>query len=119
MVLQRTVWIVAAMSLASAQASAQAPSWHLGTFNRQTSACACHLFARDAMLSEGLTVWQDTGSVLLGGNNKVVAQVVCIPNGGQVSVAVSAFSVDSSVAELTRNNVRSRIVAAQLFDTCP
>ena len=119
MKLQRTAWIVAAIVLASSQAHAQAPSWHLGTFNKQASLCACHLFARDAMRSEGLSVWEDTGSVLLGGNDHVIAEVVCIPRRGQVDVAVTAFSADSSLAERTRNNVRSSIVAAALFDTCP
>lgn len=94
------------------------PAMHWSTFNKQASQCACHLFARDALRKEGLNkVYEDTGSILLAGNERVVAEVVCLP--GDRQIRLSAFSTDSKTAELTRNRVRETIVNSRLFDTCP
>ncbi len=94
-----------------------APVVHWSFFNKQASACACHLFARGALQREGLTILDDSGEVLLANNGQVTAVVACRPEVGQVFV--SAFSSDSPTAERIRNNVRADIVRAALFDTCP
>ena len=107
------------LTLASSNAFAQStPFVHWSTFNKQASQCACHLFALDALRKEGLNqIFEDTGSVILAGNNRVVAEVVCLP--GNQKIRLSAFSSDSKTAELTRNRVRETIVKSNLFDTCP
>ncbi|SCZ86765.1 hypothetical protein [Nitrosomonas mobilis] len=106
-------------SLASSNAISQSrPEMHWSTFNKQASQCACHLFARDALRKEGLNqIFEDTGSIILAGNNRVVAEVVCLP--GDQKIRLSAFSSDSKTAELTRNRIRETIVKSVLFDTCP
>jgi acetylornithine/succinyldiaminopimelate/putrescine aminotransferase len=96
---------------------AQAPTVHFTTFAKQASNCACHLFARSAMQKEHLNIAEDAGSVLLGNNNQVVVEAICLPDGQHVRV--SAFSQNSKTAELARNNIRASIVGAHLFDTCP
>jgi hypothetical protein len=93
------------------------PAAHWSNFNKHASACACHLFARDALTREGLTILEDSGSVLIADNNQVIAQVACKP--GENQIFVSAFSSDSATAERIRNSVRASIVNAALFDTCP
>ena len=94
------------------------PNVHWSTFNKQASQCACHLFALDAMRSEGLNqVFEDTGTIILAGNNQVIAEIVCLP--GNRQIRLSAFSSDSATAERVRNNVRAKIVNSVLFDTCP
>ena len=114
-----TIWIVASavIVLTSMDAIAQAPNWHWSTFDKQASACACHLFARQALAHEQMAILQDAGSVVLGGNNQVIAEVVCMPNGRQVTV--STFSADFSAAERARNDIRGHILGAVLLDTCP
>jgi hypothetical protein len=109
--------VVSVFLLIPAHAFAQAPAAHWTTFNKQASACACHLFARDALRKENLEILEDAGSVLLAGNDQVTAEVVCMPGGGQAHV--SAFSADSGIAERIRNNVRGTIIGSALFDTCP
>ncbi len=109
--------ILALAMFESTSVFAGAPAAHWGTFNKNTSACSCHLFARDALRAENLNILDDAGSVLLGGNDKVIAQVACHPGGQQITV--SAFSTDSKAAEMARNNVRTRIYKSTLFDTCP
>ena len=106
-------------SLACSSAIAQSrPTIHWSTFNKQASQCACHLFALDALRKEGLNeIFEDTGSIILAGNSGVVAEVVCLP--GDRQIRLSAFSTDSTKAELTRNRVRETIVKSVLFDTCP
>jgi hypothetical protein len=94
-----------------------APIAHWSTFDKNASACACHLFARDALQKEGLKILDDSGSVVLAGNNHVIAQVSCKP--GERQMFVSAFSSDSTTAAWVRNNVREHIVKSSLFDTCP
>lgn len=93
------------------------PAAQWSNFNKSASACACHLFGRDALQREGLTILEDSGSVLIADNGQVIAEVACKP--GESQVFVSAFSSDSATAERIRNNVRTRIVNANLFDTCP
>jgi hypothetical protein len=94
-----------------------APAAHWSNFNKQASACACHLFASGALKKEGLKILEDDGSALIAGNDQVFAQVFCKP--GETQVFVSAFSSDSATAERIRNNVRATIVADRLLDTCP
>lgn len=94
------------------------PTVHWSTFKKQASRCACHLFALNAMRSEGLTqVFEDTGTIILAGNNQVITEVVCLP--GNQQIRLSAFSSDSATAERVRNKVRERIVKSVLFDTYP
>ena len=94
------------------------PAVHWTTFNKQASQCACHLFALDAMRSEGLNqVFEDTGTIILAGNNQVIAETICLP--GNRQIRLSAFSSDSATAERVRNNVRAEIVRSGLIDTCP
>lgn len=93
------------------------PSSHWSNFDKQASACACHLFAVGALRDQGLQIWEDSYSVLIAGNDQVIAQVACKP--GERQVFVSAFSSDSPTAERVRNAVRADIVNARLFDTCP
>ena len=104
---------------ASSNAIAQSrPQVHWSTFHKQANQCACHLFALEALRKEGLNqIFEDTGSIILAGNNHVVAEVVCLP--GNQQIRLSAFSTDSTTAELTRNRVRETIVNSALFDTCP
>jgi hypothetical protein len=111
--------LISLASLASSNAFAQSrPAVHWSTFNKQASQCACHLFALNALKREGLTeIFEDTGSVILAGNNRVLAEVVCLP--GNKQIRLSAFSSDSNTAAWTRNNVREQIVRSVLFDTCP
>ncbi len=112
-----SVHVTSAMLLAPFAAFGQAPAVHWSTFNKPASGCACHLFARDAMLREHMRILEDAGSVLLGSNNKVIAETICLPGGNQVRI--SAFSADSAAAEQARNDIRASIVGAHLFDTCP
>lgn len=105
--------------LVSSNAIAQSrPQVHWSTFDKHANQCACHLFALDALRKEGLNqIFEDTGSIILAGNNHVVAEVVCLP--GNQQIRLSAFSSDSKTAELTRNRVREKIIKSVLFDTCP
>jgi hypothetical protein len=106
------------MSLSSTHLFAQSrPAAHWSNFNKNASACACHLFARDALRKEGLNILEDSGSVLIADNDHVIAEVACKP--GERQIFVSAFSSDSATAERIRNNVRASIVNSILFDTCP
>ncbi len=110
-----TVFVLFAPSNAFAQAR---PAVHWTTFNKQASQCACHLFALGAMRGEGLNqVFEDTGTVILAGNDRVIAETVCLP--GNRQIRLSAFSSDSATAERVRNNVRAKIVGSVLLDTCP
>jgi hypothetical protein len=94
------------------------PAVHWTTFDKQASQCACHLFASNAMRSEGLNqVFEDTGTIILAGNDQVIAETICLP--GDRQIRLSAFSSDSATAEQVRNNVREKIVRSRLFDTCP
>lgn len=109
-------WICMSISPTHLFAQARiAAQW--SNFNKPASACACHLFARDALRHEGLTILEDAGSVLIANNNQVFAEVACKP--GERQIVVSAFSSDSATAERIRNNVRASIVNATLLDTCP
>jgi hypothetical protein len=102
-------------TIASAQTR---PSSHWSTFNKQATPCACHLFSLNALRREGLNqIFEDTGSVILAGNNRVMAEIVCLP--GNRQIRLSAFSSDSQTAELTRNRVRESIVRGQIIDDCP
>lgn len=94
------------------------PAVHWTTFDKAANQCACHLFSLDAMRAEGLNqVFEDTGTIILAGNDQVIAEAVCLP--GNRQIRLSAFSSDSATAEKIRNNVRARIVKSALFDTCP
>lgn len=53
-----TIFVLFTSSHASAQTR---PAFHWTTFDKKASQCACHLFALDAMRSEGLNkVFEDT-----------------------------------------------------------
>jgi hypothetical protein len=93
------------------------PAVHWSTFNKNANQCACHLFAVKALNDEGLKVMDDARTVIIAGNDKAVAEVVCLP--GDRQIHVSAYSSDSDTAAWLRNNVRERIMKAVLFDTCP
>ena len=101
----------------SSAAAAQAPAVHFSTFEKQASACACHLFARSAMTNHGLHIIEDAGSAILASNNSVVVEAICLPD--QRHIRLSAFSADSHAAEMARNDIRASIVNARLLDTCP
>lgn len=108
---------IAGLCLASTPILAQTrPVAHWSNFDKTASPCACHIFAREALLKQGLTIQEDSGSVLIGLNDTVIVEIVCKPGGTQAFV--SAFSSDSATAEAARNDVRARIVRARLFDTC-
>lgn len=110
-----TIFVLLTSSNAFAQTR---PTVHWSTFDKQASQCACHLFALDAMRSEGLNqVFEDTGTIILAGNNQVIVETVCLP--GNRQIRLSAYSSDSATAERVRNNVRAKIVKSVLFDTCP
>jgi hypothetical protein len=110
--------IITSMSLCSTPLLAQTrPAAHWSTFNKNATPCTCHLFAKDALVKEGLTITEDSGSRLIALNDQLIVEVACEPGGTQVFV--SAFSSDSATAERARNNVRASIVKAKLFDTCP
>jgi len=113
------IWTLASVSslVTPIYAFAQAPAWHWSTFEKQASACACHLFAKTALGKENLNILEDSGPVLLGGNNQVIGEVVCMPD--QRHITVSAFSADFTAAEIARNNIRTSIVNSNLLDTCP
>jgi hypothetical protein len=109
------IFVRSTNAIASAQTR---PFVHWSTFNKRASQCACHLFALNALRKEGLNeIFEDTGSIILAGNGRVVAEIVCLP--GNKQIRLSAFSSDSRAAELTRNRVRESIVRDVLFDTCP
>jgi hypothetical protein len=94
------------------------PAVHWTTFNKQASQCACHLFALNAMRSEGLNqVFEDTGTIILAGNDQVIAEAICLP--GNRQIRFSAFSSNSDTAARVRSKVREKIVKSVLFDTCP
>ena len=59
--------------LSTAPTLAQAPAAHWSNFNEDASACACHLFARDVLRRERLNIFEDAESVLIAGNNQVIA----------------------------------------------
>lgn len=110
-----TIFLLFASSNAFAQTR---PAVHWTTFNKQASQCAFHLFALDALRSEGLNqVFEDTGTIILAGNGKAIAEAVYLPGGRQIRLSV--FSSDSATAAQLRNNVRAKIVNSALFDTCP
>jgi hypothetical protein len=111
--------LTAMTCLAPSTAFAQSrPAIHWTTFDKQASQCAFHLFALNALRSEGLNqVFEDTGTVILAGNDKAVAEAVYLPGGRQIRLSV--FSSDSATAAQLRNNVRTKIVRSFLFDTCP
>jgi acetylornithine/succinyldiaminopimelate/putrescine aminotransferase len=110
-----TIFVLFATSNAIAQSR---PAVHWSTFDKNASQCACHLFSLKAMRSEGLNqVFEDTGTIILAGNNQLIAETVCLPNNRQIRLSV--YSSDSQAAAQARNNIREKIVKSVLFDTCP
>ena len=94
------------------------PAVHWSTFEKVASPCACHLFALRALRQEGLDkIYEDTGSIILAGNNGVVAEIVCLPDNRHIRL--SAFSSDSETAAATRSRLRETIVKSTIIDTCP
>ncbi|WP_162600495.1 hypothetical protein [Streptomyces sp. CB01881] len=95
---------------------------HWGTFNKAASLGVGLSFAQDALQAQGFQVWDlasDGDYQVIGGTGDVIANVVCVPQQGNLWVTVSAYSPDSGLAERTRNDVRSHIVSAQLIDENP
>jgi hypothetical protein len=110
--------LISLMIITSTAVAQTRPAVHWTTFDKQASQCACHLFARSALKDEGLTeIFEDTKSIILAGNKSVIAEIVCLPNNRQIRL--SAFSSDNDLAAKVRNNLRTNIVKARLFDTCP
>ena len=91
-----TIFLLFASSNALAQTR---PAVHWTTFNKQASQCAFHLFALNALRSEGLNqVFEDTGTIILasGKVNASTAQMslgylVQIMRGRQTSETCSRW----------------------------
>jgi len=92
-----------------------APVCHFGSFTMQSSQRRCLNLAEEAMSRKGYAIYEREGFVRLGGNAVVIVEVACAPTcqGNTTSVTVSAFSSDSTTAELARNEVRAYIVNAK------
>ena len=100
------------------QANAQSPSMHWGTFTIAAPPhCGGHNWcsatvAPSAMRDEGLRVTV-SGNTPSGVGRNVAVLVICDPLGNRSQVTVVASSMNSSVAERFRNNVRTRMVRAR------
>jgi hypothetical protein len=97
------------------------PAWDLGSFSKNADVHTCLSFAKDSFARRGFqTFFADDGNyTVIGGppDGSVLAQVTCVPqSGGSSWVIVTAYSDNDSLAETTRNNVRSDIVAEVLID---
>ena len=93
---------------------ASCPVIHFGTFEKNAGANDCLRLAEAVMKKKGYELLETGGAVRIGGNNQVIVEVVCVPAGNShtTAITVSAFSSDSRVAELARNEVRTSIVNA-------
>ena len=93
---------------------------HWGTFNKNQGVQQCLMLAEQAMDGRGYQVWDiqnDGDYMVIGGNNDVIVNVTGVPQQpGHSWVAVSAYSSDSSIAELARNGVREYIVSHVIID---
>ncbi|MFD5922012.1 hypothetical protein ACFVYP_35850 [Kitasatospora sp. NPDC058201] len=92
---------------------------HWGTFTKNDNLGSCLGLAQTALERQGFQVWDLAGNgdyQVIGGNGNVIATVVCVPQGRNVWLTVSAYSTDSTLAERTRNDVRSYIVNSVRID---
>jgi len=110
-----TLTIVCSLLLTRSSAMSgggSAPVCHFGSFTMESSQRRCLNLAEEAMARNNYTMYERGGSVRLGGNGVVIVEVACATTcqGNTTSVTVSAFSSDSTTAELARNDVRAYIV---------
>ncbi|AUY48063.1 MULTISPECIES: hypothetical protein [Streptomycetaceae] len=92
---------------------------HWGTFTKNDTLGDCLGLAQAAVESQGFQVWDLAGDgdyQVIGGNNDVITTIVCVPQAGNTWLTVSAYSTDSTLAERTRNDVRSYIVNSIRID---
>ncbi|MFF2041363.1 hypothetical protein ACFVVX_13105 [Kitasatospora sp. NPDC058170] len=92
---------------------------HWGTFTKNDTLGYCLGLAQSALRERGFQVWDLAGDgdyQVIGGNNDVIANIVCVPQGGNTWMTVSAYSTDSTLAERTRNEVRTYIVNSIRID---
>jgi hypothetical protein len=97
------------------------PAWDLGSFRKAADVHTCLSFAKDSFARRGFKAFfaDDGNYTVIGGppDYSVFAQVTCVPRSdGSSWVIVTAYSDNGSLAEKTRNNVRSDIEAEVLID---
>ncbi len=106
--------LACSLPLVPAQATAaERPAAQWATFTKVATLKDCLSFAQAAMEKKKYTIHnkaRDNDYVVIGADKTVVVQVVCVPEkDGKVWVFVSAFSSDTKVAELVRNEIRDYI----------
>lgn len=108
---RRLIGVVGAAAIAvlPVAAAAQAPTVNWGSFTKEADVATCASFAEAVLRKEHLRVLNRSGSVLLAGNNSVVAEIACYPSGNSSRVVVAAFSTDPQIAERTRSDLRATI----------
>ncbi|MFD9594461.1 hypothetical protein OG618_32700 [Kitasatospora sp. NBC_01246] len=92
---------------------------HWGTFTKNDTLGDCLGVAQSALQRQGFQVWDLAGDgdyQVIGGNSAVIANIVCVPQSGNIWITVSAYSTDSALAERTRNDVRTYIVNSVRID---
>ncbi|MFF1907269.1 hypothetical protein [Kitasatospora sp. NPDC058218] len=92
---------------------------HWGTFTKNDTLGDCLGLAQSALQRQGFQVWDLAGDgdyQVIGGNSNVIANIVCVPQSGNIWITVSAYSPDSTLAERTRNDVRTFIVDSIRID---
>ena len=93
--------------------------FHFGTFFKSVSPANGLSIATQAILKHHFQVLipsEQLGFSVVGGNANVTITVICVPNGGGLSVTVIAASEDSVTAEQARNQVRQTIVETVIID---
>jgi hypothetical protein len=104
-----TVTIGLGLAANATQATA-GPAFHWGSDERGMSQQECLKRANFAMGETGLTVAGSDGSDVAGSGPNVTVLVTCKALGQRTFISVVAGSPDSSVAEQTRNSVRSLVM---------
>ncbi|WP_283136529.1 hypothetical protein [Rhizohabitans arisaemae] len=110
----------------SARSSQPRPAVHWGGFVKNMCFKDAYRFSNSALKETGFREFgRPNNHTVIAGNDSVVVQVSYAPSRissphtfSSVYFAVTAVSPDSGAAERARNNVRTRIVKKQYFDTC-
>jgi hypothetical protein len=84
-----------------------------GSFSKGFSMQESLQTAEEAMHAQGFQILETKGIVRIGDKANVILQVSCAPiDANSTAIVVSAYSNDSSAAELARNEVRTYILGA-------
>jgi hypothetical protein len=113
--LSLVVTVASGLSSADVASAASRPAAHWGTFTKAVSLNSCLSMARKALYDQGYQ-YQNADYMVMGFRDTVAVSVVCVPRAQNTWVAVTAYSDDSTTAELARNRVREQIVRMVSFD---